>query len=194
MKLLAGLGNPGKEYEKNRHNIGFMAVDDLCNYYGLKQKKKLHYFYAWQRDNLLVKPRTYMNNSGKVLAPLIRKNKFDDVMVVSDDINLEIGEIRLRQEGGIGGHNGLGSIVRELGSDQFKRLRIGVGNPREQDLRDYVLSDFTAAEENVLREILEFTRKLLNEYLEYDYEKLLNYYSRNKKSYSEMISSLRIAK
>ena len=113
-------------------------------------------------------------------------------MVIVDDIYLPLGEIRLRQEGGFGGHNGLKSIAKALGTDEFKRLRIGVGSPDNEILSNYVLADFSKCELDILNIVLKFTETLLNEYIKGDFKDLLDAYSRLRKSYSEKIDQLRI--
>ena len=124
MRLIAGLGNPGKRYRKNRHNIGFMILDNYVVNRGLTFKKKLKYHFVWDDDVILIKPRTYMNNSGKAVQSVLSKNRCEDILVIVDDINLPLGEMRFRRNGSSGGHNGLKSIASTIGSDNFKRFRV----------------------------------------------------------------------
>jgi len=133
-----------------------------------------------------------MNNSGNAVTSILTKYKIEDLMVIVDDIYLPLGEIRLRQEGGFGGHNGLKSIAKALGTDEFKRLRIGVGSPDNEILSNYVLADFSKCELDILNIVLKFTETLLNEYIKGDFKDLLDAYSRLRKSYSEKIDQLRI--
>ena len=143
MVLIFGLGNPGKEYEKTNHNLGFMAADKLAEFFGVKfNKKGLKAIYGEGRFNnekvVLVKPQTFMNNSGECVALFKKKFKDAKIMVLVDDIDLKKGEIRFRERGSAGTHNGLRSIVSYIGED-FMRVKIGIGKP-EGDLIDFVLS------------------------------------------------------
>jgi len=188
MRLILGLGNPGEEYKTNRHNIGFLLLDKICEYYKLEFKKHKNFFVAQRDDILFVKPRTYMNKSGIAVTSILTSNRIEDILVVLDDVNLPLGNIRLRQKGGFGGHNGLKSIGAALGTDYFKRLRIGINLPQQKDLSDYVLSDFNQQELKILHVVLDFSRSLLEKYIESDFDQVLDYYSRNKKSYSEKVA------
>ncbi|MFC1887806.1 aminoacyl-tRNA hydrolase [Candidatus Cloacimonadota bacterium] len=187
MRLILGLGNPGDQYKTNRHNLGFMLLDKFCEYHKLEFKKHKNYFWTKLDDILIVKPRTYMNRSGIAVTSVLTGNRIEDILVVLDDVNLPLGEIRLRSQGGFGGHNGLKSIGTALGTDNFKRLRIGINSPRQNDLSDYVLSDFDQKEMKILTETIDFSRSLLEIYIGNDFDQVLNYYSKNKKSYSEKI-------
>lgn len=189
MRLVVGLGNPGKNYRKNRHNIGFLVLENYCRKNDLIFKKRLKLEYLKIKDTIFIKPKTYMNRSGDAVTSILTKHKIDEIMVIVDDINLPLGEIRFRHEGGSGGHNGLKSIMNSLGTDQFKRFRIGVGSPSGKILTDYVLSDFSGDESTILKEVFSFSNELLNEYLENDFDNVLNYFSKCKKSYSEKIVS-----
>ena len=187
MKLVVGLGNPGEKYKSNRHNIGFLLLDKYGNKKNIFFKKRKYYLIAQDKDIVFIKPRTFMNNSGIAVTSILSKYKVEDILVIVDDVNLPLGDIRLRQEGGFGGHNGLKSIAYALGSEEFKRLRIGVSNPSGFNISDYVLSDFSEEEEKVLKVVFDFSVSLLEIYIESDFEQVLNYYSKYKKSYSEKI-------
>ena len=152
MFLIAGLGNPAKKYEKTRHNIGFDVIDAAAARYhvDLKKKNSREVSGSGQVEGqkvLLVKPQTFMNLSGDCIAPLLRFYKIDPksgLIVISDDISLEPGQIRIRKKGSSGGHNGLKDIIAKTGTDVFARIRIGVGEkPDGWDLADYVLSRFS---------------------------------------------------
>ena len=157
--LIVGLGNPGREYEKTRHNVGYRAADllakdvgvsiDRAKFRGLTRTAAL----AGQKV-LLLKPETYMNNSGEAvqLAAMFYKLPISHILVLSDDISLPVGKIRVRAEGSAGGHNGLKSIISHLGSQDFPRIKIGVGaKPHpDYDLADWVLSSFSSEEEKAL--------------------------------------------
>lgn len=146
-KLIVGLGNIGKEYELTNHNMGFMTLDEVSSEYNLNFKKKMCDSLVCEtniKGNKVVfaKPTTYMNLSGIAVKSLVKKFNIDlkDVLIISDDIDLELSKCRLRVKGGAGGHNGLKSIIKELGSEDFARLKVGIGAPPEHmDLADYVL-------------------------------------------------------
>lgn len=148
IKLVVGLGNIGKEYEKTVHNMGFMVIDRVAKTLGETFSKKecnstVATCFVNGEKVLLCKPTTYMNNSGLAVAGLKNKYKIniEDILVISDDIDLDVGKIRIRESGSAGTHNGLKSIIASLGDNNFKRIRIGVGKPPEyMDLVNYVLS------------------------------------------------------
>lgn len=154
MKCIIGLGNPGKKYEKTRHNIGFMVVDELARRHNFSlSKKKFNGIYAMeniQNEKVIVMaPQTYMNLSGEAVRPLMEYYNLDieDILVIYDDLDLPTGKIRLRQKGGHGGHNGIRSIIANVGNKEFKRIRIGIGRPVSRvPVVDYVLGTFSAEE------------------------------------------------
>jgi len=157
--LIVGLGNPGKDYERTRHNCGFMAIDMLADKLGCKiDKGKFQGLYGqttYKGDKLfLLKPLTYMNLSGRSILQLSAYYKIPParVIVLFDDISLEPGRLRIRGDGSAGGHNGIKSIIQELGSQEFPRVKIGVGGKPhpEQDLADWVLSGFDSADKKAL--------------------------------------------
>ena len=163
--LIVGLGNPGREYEKTRHNAGFRALDILADKLGCKvDKAKFQGLYGQVnhkgRKLLLLKPQTFMNLSGRSVLQLSAFFHVppQNIIVLFDDISLEPGRLRLRKDGSAGGHNGIKSIIQELGSQTFPRVKIGVGakpNPN-YDLADWVLSTFSANEEKALKNSLEW--------------------------------------
>ena len=162
MKFIVGIGNPGKQYDGTRHNIGFMAVEAM-NKGGLAvqwtAKDKLKAQIAKTGDQaLLMKPSTFVNLSGQCVAITAKKYQSapKDFLIVCDDVNLAFGKIRFRESGSAGGHHGLESIIESLGSDEFPRLRIGVGNEiMPKDLASFVLEKFLAEEKKELPKILE---------------------------------------
>lgn len=191
MKLVVGLGNPGDKYKNNRHNIGFMVLDHFAAENNWSFKKKKNYEFVNERDFVLIKPRTYMNLSGIAVTSALSSYRLDDIIVISDDINLKLGDLRFRRKGGSGGHNGLKSITEVLGSNEFKRFRIGVGAPQpERDLADFVLGNFSTAESKVLKRVISFSSEMLNIYLKEDFGFMLDHYSKNKNTYSEELRSL----
>ncbi len=159
MKVICGLGNPGPEYEATRHNVGWWVVDRLSQHYGLGpfERSGPALLAGGQMDGrsvLLVKPLTFMNRSGAALAPLRSDPEFDiaeDLLVVVDDVALEVGRLRLRPAGSTGGHNGLKSVQAALGTQEYARLRVGVGSPPPgADLADWVLSAFDPPDEDAV--------------------------------------------
>jgi len=161
--LIVGLGNPGKQYERTRHNAGFRALDALAQDLGCKiDKGKFQGLYGQVMYNgkklFLLKPQTFMNLSGRSVLQLSAYYSIPPqrIIVMFDDISLEPGRLRIRSDGSAGGHNGIKSIIQELGSQDFPRVKIGVGaKPHpEQDLADWVLSTFSASEEKDLSSVL----------------------------------------
>jgi len=161
--LIAGLGNPGREYRENRHNIGFMALDRLAvrlglSYSRLESKALLTKGEHQGRRLLLAKPQTYMNLSGQAVGALLRYYKvpLENLLVIYDDVDLPLGSLRLRPGGGSSGQKGMASIIERLGSQDFPRLRIGIGRPPgRMEAAAYVLEDFSRQEAEVLPEILD---------------------------------------
>ncbi len=161
MKLIAGLGNPGSRYADTRHNAGFVAIDVLLRHHGLKMGRN-RYKAPFLSTNLLgnevsfVKPSSYMNLSGVVIREAMDELDVDRLLVIHDDIDIKKGEARYKTGGGHGGHNGLKSIIAELGSNRFERIRIGVGRPPEwMDPAEYVLGEFTEDEREPLSQALD---------------------------------------
>lgn len=148
--LLAGLGNPGRSYRENRHNVGFMCIDFLADHWSLSLSKSqskaiISSGQVHEQDIILAKPQTYMNNVGQSIAALARFYKVEParLLVVYDDLDLPTGQLRMRPFGGSGGHRGMRSIVERMGTSEFPRLRIGIGRPPgRMDPADYVLQDF----------------------------------------------------
>ena len=162
--MIVGLGNPGKQYENTRHNCGFLALDVLGEKLNCKiDKSKFQGLYGQVQHNgtkiYLLKPMTYMNLSGKSLLQLSAYFSIPPqrIIVIFDDISLPIGKLRIRGDGSAGGHNGIKSIIAELGSQDFPRIKIGVGAKAhpDQDLADWVLSSFTKDEGKILQTALE---------------------------------------
>ena len=164
MKLVVGLGNPGKQYERTRHNVGFEVLDELARRAAVDFRKPwlakaqtVMVTIAGQAA-LLAKPVTFMNLSGDAVAPLVRKRGLavSDVVVVSDDVELPVGRLRIRARGGAGGHNGLKSVMTRLGADDFARLRVGIGRAGgERDMTGHVLGRFSAEERRALEPVIE---------------------------------------
>lgn len=163
MYIIAGLGNPGAQYHMTRHNVGFDTVDYLAAQYRLTQFRSRHKALISEgmiqgRKVMLVKPQTFMNNSGESLAEILDYYRVDPshLIVIYDDIDLEAGKLRIRQKGGPGTHNGMRSIVSHLKTEDFPRIRIGIGKPGDKtELTDYVLGRFTPEERKLINEAIE---------------------------------------
>jgi peptidyl-tRNA hydrolase, PTH1 family len=163
MKIIVGLGNPGRKYERTRHNAGFMAVDALAGSLKLDlAQEKYHALIAKGRigaeEALFAKPQTFMNESGQSVGAMLRYTYANsaDLVVVHDELDLPLGAVRVKIGGGHGGHNGLRSIIEHIGTPDFVRVRVGVGRPAPGfDAADYVLSSFTAEERKAAAEAVE---------------------------------------
>lgn len=164
MKLIVGLGNPGRLYADSKHNVGFMVVKALAAALEADFKKDKYSFSLSCKARLndkgliLAQPLTYMNLSGNAVSSLLNKNKvsIEDLLVICDDLDLELGRLKIRPKGSSGGHHGLESIIEHLGSEGFARLRIGIGRPHPAvDAADYVLSKFSKKDTQILKEALE---------------------------------------
>lgn len=196
MRAIIGIGNPGLRYQTTRHNIGFQVLDNFCNKHNLNfEPTKSNFWIVESKLNtfhfFLIKPTTYVNNSGLVLKELIENKKIDlkDILVVYDDTNLEVGKIRIRQSGSDGGHNGLKSLIYYAQSDVFPRIRIGIGNPKDSlNLADYVLSNFSEVEIKILNEKIPFVINLIEEFILGGTKNMLNFYSKNMNSNTSKIS------
>ena len=190
MKVVLGLGNPGPEYERTRHNVGWWVVDHLADVWR---------FEGWKKDGesrvasgivhgtrvRLVKPLTFMNLSGAVLRPYLRREGFSymkDLLVVVDEVALPVGSFRIRAGGSAGGHNGLKSVEGAIGSQEYARLRLGVGpqdpSRRRGDLADYVLSDFGKGEEKQVRELFPTITELVDVWLKDGAHTAMNRYNK----------------
>ena len=174
MKCIVGLGNIGKRFELTRHNIGFEVVDDILERHQFTlDKQKFKGAYTIERLNgekvLFIEPMTMMNLSGQAVAPLMDYYNVDveDLIVLYDDLDLEQGQVRLRQKGSAGGHNGMKSIIKMLGTDQFKRIRIGVGRPTNgMSGPDYVLQKFSKEEMIIMEKVIEHSAKAVESFIE----------------------------
>ena len=186
MYIIAGLGNTTKQYENTRHNIGFMAIDALADKYDInmiecKHKSLIGKGMINGTKVILVKPLTYMNLSGEAIRAVSEYYKIDEteeLLVIYDDISLDLGQIRIRKKGSAGGHNGLKSIIANLGHDTFRRIKIGVGGkPEGYDLADYVLGHFNGEEIAVMKDSLERTQRAVNLILEGKVDAAMNEYN-----------------
>ena len=186
MYIIIGLGNPTSKYEATRHNIGFDAITRLADDFQIRLDMKKHKAicgtgYIGGEKVILVQPQTYMNLSGECVRELIDYYKLtnEDIIVIYDDISLDVGQLRLRKKGSAGGHNGIKNIIQHLGTDEFFRIKIGVGEkPSEWDLADYVLARFDKTEEPTIREALEKTSKACEVILKESFEVAMNRFNK----------------
>ena len=185
--LIVGLGNPGKEYEKTRHNAGFIAMDFFANKKAVGYSEKFGGLFNKIRvgDNevFILKPLTYMNNSGQSVIQVVNFYKISpsDVVVMHDDMDIPVGEVKYRTKGSAGGHNGLKSIIAHLGTQEFKRVKIGVSKPSEMTVIDHVLGKFSKEE-----------RKLIDDAVETNVYRFLDLYtqSNEKDAFDKVISKI----
>ena len=184
MKIIVGLGNPGKQYEKTRHNVGFMIIDNFVKYYGVavdKEKFNGKYceIFIGGEKVILLKPLSYMNLSGQVVRRFVDYFNIDisDILVISDDLALPISTYRLRLFGSSGGHNGLKDIENNLGSNRFKRFRIGISNDKNVDTKDYVLGKFSLFEKKMIEDLYPVSISILNDFCNVDFEKVMSKYN-----------------
>ena len=184
MKMIVGLGNPGKEYENTRHNLGFIILDNFAKSLGVSiDKKKFNALYTDLfidgEKILLIKPLSYMNLSGEVVQSFANYYDIDfgDLLVISDDLDLNFLDYRLRLFGSSGGHNGLKDIERCLGTNKFRRFRIGISNNKSIDTKDYVLGKFSKDDAKAIDEFLPKTVDILNDFIKLDFERLMSKYN-----------------
>jgi PTH1 family peptidyl-tRNA hydrolase len=184
MKIIVGLGNPGKEYKNTRHNVGYMVLEELASRYPLeKQESKFDAIIGQLRLKgekvLLVKPLTFMNLSGKSVQPLVHWHKLEliDLMVVYDDMDLPLGTIRIKAGGGSGGHNGMKSITERLSTPDFARLRIGIGRPEEREAVDWVLGRFVAGEKEQAEHAIKHAADALEKWITTGIVEVMNEYN-----------------
>lgn len=160
MYIIAGLGNPTKEYDKTRHNVGFSAIDALADQYNIDVSEKKHKALCGRgaiggQKVVLMKPQTFMNLSGESIRAAVDFYKVDpeDLIIIYDDISLEPGQLRIRLKGSAGGHNGIKNIIAHLGTQEFPRIKVGIGaKPPRMDLADYVLSCFSQGEQKLMED------------------------------------------
>ena len=160
MYIIAGLGNPGKKYEHTRHNVGFDVMDVLAEKYNIRMDEKKYKAICGKgmigsEKVVLVKPQTFMNLSGESIAEAVNFYKVDPehIIIVYDDISLDVGQLRIRKKGSAGGHNGIKNIIAHLGTQEFPRIKVGVGDkPKKMDLADYVLSRFSKEDSAVMED------------------------------------------
>ena len=180
MYLIVGLGNPGKQYEQTRHNIGFDVIDYMANKYNIdvnreKFKGICGEGFIENKKVILLKPLTYMNLSGEAISLVMNYYKIKDVFVIYDDISLDTGKVRFRASGSDGGHNGIKSVISHLGTKEFDRLKIGIGPQPNIPSEAYVLQNFTEEQLNILKPL--FKSEMIENYLSEGLQKCQNMYN-----------------
>lgn len=187
MFIIVGLGNPGKDYKNTRHNIGFDVIDTLADAAGISVMEKKHKAIIGKgvingQKVILAKPQTYMNLSGESVREIIDYYKVDEeqeLIVISDDISLDVGMLRVRKKGSAGGHNGLKNIIQHLGHDTFMRIKMGVGEkPKGYDLADYVLGHFTQDERKIMDEAAKSAAEAVRMMMAGDVDKAMNTFNK----------------
>ena len=183
MKMIIGLGNPGKEYAQTKHNVGFMVIDAIADELHIAVEKKqcqaLTQTATWDGEKiLLVKPQTFMNLSGQAVVELLNyyKDRIDDLLVIHDDLDLPPGQLRFKQGGGAGGHNGIKNIIAHLNSNDFDRLKIGIGKAK-YDTKDYVLTPFGGADKKAIEEAVALSVGAVKTWLEEGIGPAMNRYN-----------------
>lgn len=189
MYLIAGLGNPSRTYEGTRHNIGFTMIDAIGNKFGIDVTTKKHKALVGRgiidgMRVILAKPQTYMNLSGESIREIADFYKIEpeNIIIIYDDISLDVGQLRIRKKGSAGGHNGIKNIIAHLGTQEFPRIKVGIGNKLEGwDLADYVLSKYSKAEQEALEEASEGVIGAVKLMLMDDIEAAMNKYNAKKR-------------
>ena len=183
--LIVGLGNPGNKYNSTRHNIGFDVIDRLANEFELNLLKNSNLaqwnsFHLQETEIYLIKPTTFMNNSGKSLKQFQSKlGKSIQFLIIYDDLDLPVGKIRLRKNGSAGGHNGIKSIITELGSNEFSRIRLGISQDRNENTINYVLGKFRPQEQIIIDQVINSIPSVIYSILSNGFDVAMNEYNGN---------------
>lgn len=184
MKLIVGLGNPGKEYENTRHNAGFKFIDKFAKSQNIDfNKEKFNGLYAEFNYNgekiILLKPQKYMNLSGEVVIKFKEFFKIDlkDILIICDDLDTALGKLKLKYKGSSGGHNGLKNIELHLHSNEYKRIKIGISNNKDHDKIDYVIGKMPKEDLNILEKVTDQASQIIIDYLNLSFDNLMNKYN-----------------
>ena len=185
MKLIVGLGNPGKEYEKTRHNVGFDVIDFFADKQGTSiDKDKFQGLYTKVKidgeEVMLLKPQKFINLSGDVMRKYADYFKIDekDILVIHDDLDLETGKIKLKEKSSSGGHNGMKNIEANFKNNEYKQLKIGISNNKESDTKDYVLGKFSKSDRKLIDEAIEISYDIILDFIKLDFNELQNKYNK----------------
>ena len=185
MKLIVGLGNPGREYEDTRHNIGYMVVDNFVkdnNLGSFTEKFNGLILKTTYNDEglIIVKPLSYMNLSGDVVRKVVDYYKIDinDILVIHDDLDMPVGKIKLKLGGSSGGHNGIKDITNKLGNENYKHLKIGIANDKDMDTKDYVLGKFSKEDRDILDETYKTCINIIDDYFKMNFDLLMGKYNK----------------
>ncbi|MBR3362951.1 MAG: aminoacyl-tRNA hydrolase [Bacilli bacterium] len=188
MKLIVGLGNPGKKYENTRHNAGYRFIDEYAKTKNLEiNKEKFNGRYVTFNKNnekvILLKPEKYMNLSGEVIKEFIDyfKINIEDILIISDDLDTEVGKIKLKYKGSSGGHNGLKNIEENLKTNEYKRLKIGISNNKDKDKIDYVIGKVEKDELEKLNEVNKLAKDVIDDFIDLDFDIVMNKYNKRGK-------------
>ena len=181
-RIIVGLGNPGKEYARSRHNVGFHVIDRLAEKHGLRFSKMMNRAIIAVGEIeghkvVLVKPQTFMNDSGAAVGPIVKfyKTNPTGLLVIYDDLDLPVAQLRMRKFGGSGGHNGMKSVIARVGTENFPRLRVGIGRPPgRMDPMDYVLVPFTKSEQELIQPTYDRAVDGIVRWLKEDIERVMN--------------------
>ncbi|MFA6056405.1 MAG: aminoacyl-tRNA hydrolase [Thermodesulfovibrionales bacterium] len=180
MWVIAGLGNPGRKYSRTRHNIGFMAVEEIAQRNGIEFSDRKEYRIGRGsiegHNVILIEPLLYMNRSGPVVNAILKKFtvQFDNLIVIHDDLDMETGKLRIRKTGSSGGHKGVESIIQNIGAKDFLRIKIGIGREPGVLAEDYVLSKFTRQEISAIKETIEKTTDAVHAIIDEGVDKAMN--------------------
>ncbi len=172
MKLVVGLGNPGREYKKTRHNMGFMVLDNYLGKVKWKSKMESSYYIEDNNEVIFIKPQTYMNLSGLAVSKFVNFYKIpvEDILIIQDDLDMEVGTYKLKNNSSSGGHNGIKSIINELNSEEFGRLKIGIGKSDRIPVDKYVLSKFTNDELEKINNIYDKLNNVIDMFIKEGFE------------------------
>ncbi len=189
MKLIVGLGNPGKEYDGTRHNTGFFMIDNYLKYKGIsgtwRDKFSGLYLDANINDEkvIFLKPQKFMNLSGEVVRDFVNFYRIDisDILIISDDLDLNVGNFKLKCKGSSGGHNGLKDIEKNLGTNHFNRIKVGIGSIKNGSGPDYVLGKFSSDDLNLLKDVSDTINLALDDYFKHNFDYILSKYNRKNK-------------
>ena len=184
MKLIVGLGNPGREYENTKHNMGFMAIDEIARSNNVTiDRNKFNGLYTEFNYNgekvMLLKPQMYINLSGDVIRKYVEfyKIDLDDLLIISDDLDMDIGKLKIKYKGSSGGHNGLKNIEANLKTKEYRRIKIGISNDKLRDTKDYVLSKFNKEEANIVNSTISKFPQIFKDYMDMSFDNLMNKYN-----------------